>query len=82
LKNERVVKAKVLVLCDVLIDDEVIDNINEQYAKVQSDKDAANQVLYAMLNPRLPEESELSSVTWDGVCSFDGRFKNIKITNW
>jgi hypothetical protein len=84
MKNGRIVKAKLLVLCDVLIDDEVVENINEQYSKVRSDNDAANQILYAMLNPKLPEETDLQSTTgnWDGVCTFNGRFTNIKVTNW
>ncbi|NRF89825.1 hypothetical protein HQN89_02070 [Paenibacillus frigoriresistens] len=84
MKNPRVVQAKLLVLCDVLIDDDVIGNINEQYSEVKSDKDAANQVLYAMLNPKLPEEGDLSDVkgNWDGVCKLDGRFTNIKVSTW
>ncbi|MEK8209545.1 hypothetical protein NST41_28505 [Paenibacillus sp. FSL L8-0696] len=83
MKNPRVVRAELLIQCDVIINDEIIENINQQYSQIGSDKEAANQIFYAMVCPKIPEETDVEMISgnWDGICSFEGRFKNIKITN-
>ncbi|MEK4141820.1 MULTISPECIES: hypothetical protein [Paenibacillus] len=79
----RTVKARLQITCEVVIDDSIIKKINEQYPEVIDDEEAANQLLYALINPRLPENSELKTLNqfWDGVCSLEGRFTNLNVTS-
>ncbi|MDT2193129.1 hypothetical protein [Paenibacillus larvae] len=45
--NSRVVRAKLFITCDVIIDDTLIKNIEEQYVDISSDEEAGAQVLFA-----------------------------------
>ncbi|MCR8633509.1 hypothetical protein [Paenibacillus radicis (ex Xue et al. 2023)] len=78
MKNPRVVQAKLVLTCDVLIDNAVVEAISDQYSAPRSDEDAATQLLYAMINPKMQDTSLEGH--WDGVCSFTGRFKNLNVT--
>lgn len=80
--NPRYIKAKLVITCDVLIDDQLRNNIAEQYHSVE-DEEVANQTLYAFLYSKMPHESSLNEIDeyWDGVCHFKGRFSNLMLTN-
>ncbi|MBA2938211.1 hypothetical protein HZF08_07820 [Paenibacillus sp. CGMCC 1.16610] len=79
MKNPRVVRAQVTVICEVLVDDELVEGIADQYKTPKDDQDAATQLLYAMINPKLQGAS--TEGNWDGVCDFTGRFKNLNVSN-
>ncbi|AQR78088.1 hypothetical protein ABNB59_11230 [Paenibacillus larvae] len=80
--NSRVVRAKLFITCDVIIDDTLIKNIEEQYVDISSDEEAGAQVLFAFLNPKLPTVDQLRKDlgTWDGVCDFKDRFKELQLS--
>ncbi|TVY09067.1 hypothetical protein [Paenibacillus cremeus] len=81
--NSRVVQAKLLITCEVVVDDDLIKNIEDQYTEVKDDEDAAAQALFAFLNPKLPTEDQVikSSGAWDGVCDFKDRFARLQLTS-
>ncbi|MGF9713731.1 hypothetical protein [Paenibacillus naphthalenovorans] len=80
--NSRVVRAKLFITCDVIIDDALIKNIEEQYYEVSSDEEAGAQVLFAYLNPKLPTVDQLRKdpSVWDGVCEFKDRIKELQLS--
>ncbi|GFZ93941.1 hypothetical protein GCM10008018_45510 [Paenibacillus marchantiophytorum] len=80
--NSRVVRARLIINCDVMIDDTLIKNIEEQYLEVSSDEEAGARVLFAFLNPKMPTVDQLQaeSGSWDGVCDFKKRFKELELT--
>jgi hypothetical protein len=78
MKNPRLVKAEVLIMCDVLVDDVLVEGITHQYKQPKNDEDAATQLLFAMVNPKMVDKS--FSGNWDGVCGFEGRFMNINVS--
>ncbi|MDG0872491.1 hypothetical protein L5D93_08255 [Paenibacillus thiaminolyticus] len=78
--NQRWVKAKIEISCQVLIDDDILTNISNQYMPLKIDE-AANSILYSWINPKIPLEYELFSIegNWDGVCDYKGRFRNMEV---
>ncbi|WP_068794072.1 hypothetical protein [Brevibacillus laterosporus] len=80
MSNSKFIKARLIITCDVLVDDTLKENIAEQYNAVD-DQEAAEQALYAFLYSKIPQENDLinSEGYWDGVCDFKGRFKNIHL---
>lgn len=75
MKNPRLVKTQLIIECTVLVDDELLVGITDQYTTPINDLDAASQLLFAMINPKL-QGCQIEG-NWDGVCSFEGRFKDI-----
>lgn len=73
------VKAKLVISCDVELDEEIKNRLLNVANVPFSDEDIANRMLYAFLNPKLEafnEENKLVTGSWDFICDFDGKLKN------
>ncbi|MEK0314585.1 hypothetical protein [Cohnella sp. 56] len=81
--EKRKVQAQLVISCDVLIDEEMKKKATEQYSSAGNDEELAKQLLYAYLNPRLPNNEELVQAegSWDMVCEFKGRLSNIRLSD-
>ncbi|WP_270619785.1 hypothetical protein [Paenibacillus macerans] len=82
MEKTTVIQAKLLVTCEVLVDQTVFEGINREYSSVQNHNDAADQLLFAFLNPKLSVFNDPANIegNWDGVCEFKDKFKNFELT--
>lgn len=75
----NILKAKLIISCDVILEEDIINILKKNSDLFISAEDIANQMLYAFLNPKIEafnEESDLINGSWDFVCDFEGRLKN------
>ncbi|MBM6617277.1 hypothetical protein [Bacillus suaedaesalsae] len=79
--TERKVQATLTISCDIVIDDTIKKNIEESYSRSLNDKEIANKLLYAFLNPKIDlfNEPDLVDGQWDMVCEFKGRFSDFSL---
>ena len=76
----KTIRAKVVVSCDVIVDENVLHNIQKE-TTLLNDNDAANQILFAFLNPKIDIYNDEEAVCgqWDNVCEFKDRLKNFEV---
>jgi hypothetical protein len=78
---ERRIKATLTIECDVLIDDLVKRNAEKECNATLSDREIAEKLLYAFLNPKIDNlnDPELVNGSWDRVCEFGGRLEDFEL---
>ncbi|MED3349009.1 hypothetical protein P4388_10245 [Bacillus thuringiensis] len=77
--NIRIVEAKLVIRCDVSLNNEIKQRLLNGGNKPLTEEEIANQLLYAFLNPKIEafnEDQRLISGSWDFVCDFDGKLQN------
>ncbi|MFZ3590350.1 hypothetical protein ACOI1C_14120 [Bacillus sp. DJP31] len=81
--GERKIQATITISCDVLIDDTIKKNIEEAYSTSLNDKEIADKLLYAFLNPKMVLFNEPENIDgqWDMVGEFNGRLTNFIVNS-
>jgi len=79
--TNRRIEARLVVSCEILLDDEAKSLAEHECGKDMTDEEAAKRVLYSFLNPKVlafNDQNELSG-SWDMVCDYEGRMKKFHL---
>lgn len=81
MNNPKIIKAQIIVSCNVIIDDEILNNLRKETDLCLDINDTANRLLFAFLNPKIDvyNDEEAIDGEWDNICEFKGKFKKFEI---